>query len=1641
MTLANDSMAWAGRYPGRLHNDVLNKVSFVLPIELAERVVKQAVRYYWRPLCVFLSLSNPGGNQHLGLAKLQKLEMLSFYYNLLEAAIICTKRGFALLRHFCAGAPADWASALVFGQPALLPVQNFCQFVSGLLSDNFASYISGLRTIVCRMVDQFTLISTLLSSEIISQIMANPQDYTVGWICALTIESVAAQAFLDEEHEGPRAVAQNDNNNYALGRIGSHNIVIAVLPDGEYGTAVAAAVARDMLGSFPNIRIGLLVGVGGGAPSPNHDIRLGDIVVSSRDSGKGGVFQYDFGKTIQNQSFQETGFLNQPPTVLRAAVNALKGRYDLKGHRLNNDVDMALKKIKKRKKYSRPPASSDRLYRADIIHPPNSSEGCSVVCGDDPFHILARAERDEEDDNPAIHYGLVASANQLMKDALVRDKLAAEKSVLCFEMEAAGLMNHFPCLVIRGICDYSDSHKNKEWQGFAAMAAAAYAKDLLRHIPPNKVEAERRIGEVLSSIGTALNDVQETSNVTKVMIETVRSNQHVAEIKDWLSPPDSSTNANHARKLRHEGTGEWCLNSAAFREWETGSRRHLWLYGLPGCGKTVLSTTILDHLMNIDDHIILDFFFDFSDTTKQTVDGMLRSLVFRLYKLGLSSSRELDGLFKSHHDGKDQPATKTLLGCLHTMMRGPIKIFLVLDALDESTTRVELLEWMKDVISTPELGHVRLIATGRPEAEFQREIPHLIGKENCLLLDKDSINTDIRSYVMARLEQSPEFAKWASCPSVLKQIRNEIGGKPDGMFRWAACQLDSLETCLDREGVEIALRSLPHDLNETYNRILQRIPPERKHKAIRLLQFLVCSERPLTLKEAVDVIAVRIDSRPGYFDPVDRLPCPSEITRFCPSLVSIVHGSHGDQDAVEELQLAHFSVKEYLLNYQVQGFLHAEASIAITQTCLAYLNSLEEGGVAIIKSQFPLAEYAAKIWMDHTGPAEVSKDIVAAAVSFLENDELFRLWTRLYQPDWPWVQRPNRTQASCLYIACLAGLTETVRVLLSTNRNVNAQGGYYGTALQAASAKGRKEVVRLLLDEGADVNAQGGRYGGALQAASGEGHTEIVRLLLNEGADVNTQGEYCTALLLASVSNHKEIVRLLLEKGADVNALDSLYGTALQAASGEGHTEIVRRLLNEGADVNAQNDHYDTALQAYGTALQAASGEGHEEIVRLLLNEGADVNTQEDHYGTALQAASAQGLKEIVQLLLNEGADVNAQGGHYGTALQAASARCHEEIVQLLLNEGADVNTQGGRYGTALQAASYGGHEEIVRLLLNEGADVNTQGGHYCYLPEAYDIAPQAYGTALQAASGEGHEEIVRLLLNEGADVNTQEDHYGTALQAASAKGHEDIVRLLLYEKADVNAQGGEYGTALRVASAKGHEEIVRLLLNGGADVNAQGGEYGTALRAASYGGHEEIVRLLLNEGADVNTQGGRYGTALQAASYGGHEEVVRLLLNEGADVNTQDGHYCYPRKAYDTALQAYSTALQAASAKGHEDIVRLLLYEKADVNAQGGEYGTALRVASAKGHEEIVRLLLNGGADVNAQGGGYCTALQAASYGGRKEVVRLLLDEGADVNAQGGLYGTALQAASAKGHEEIASLLWNATYKLSPPSKRRRIV
>jgi nucleoside phosphorylase len=192
--------------------------------------------------------------------------------------------------------------------------------------------------------------------------MSEPALYTVGWICAISPERVAARQFLDEEHDPPKHVSQHDNNVYTLGRMRKHNVVIAALPDAEYGIASAATVARDMLHSFPNVRIGLMVGIGGGAPSLEHDIRLGDIVVSSPGSDHGGIYQYDFGETVQARKFRQTKLLDKPPLVVRTAVSTIKSQHEADGNQIDEAIKAVLsRKPRLKKKYKRPDETTDRL--------------------------------------------------------------------------------------------------------------------------------------------------------------------------------------------------------------------------------------------------------------------------------------------------------------------------------------------------------------------------------------------------------------------------------------------------------------------------------------------------------------------------------------------------------------------------------------------------------------------------------------------------------------------------------------------------------------------------------------------------------------------------------------------------------------------------------------------------------------------------------------------------------------------------------------------------------------------------------------------------------------------------------------------------------------------------------------------------------------------------------------------------------------------------------------------------------------------------------------------------------------------------------------------------------------------------------
>jgi nucleoside phosphorylase len=298
------------------------------------------------------------------------------------------------------------------------------------------------------------------------------EDYTVGWICALPLELAAAKTMLDENHSRlPQP--PSDHNSYTLGRVDNFNVVIVCLPSGVYGTTSAAAVAIQMLSTFTAIRFGLMVGIGGGVPSKEADIRLGDVVVSNPSSTFGGVVQHDYGKAISGGHFQRTGSINKPPLVALTAIADLQSNHMMGINRIPHFLSQIADKFPTMTRFTYQGQDKDVLFQADCDHV-GSSNTCDSC---DKSRLVSRRCRDSTD--PYVHYGLIASGNQVIKHGSTRDRLAQELGILCFEMEAAGLVDHFPCLVIRGICDYSDSHKNKQWQYYAAAAAAAYAKELL----------------------------------------------------------------------------------------------------------------------------------------------------------------------------------------------------------------------------------------------------------------------------------------------------------------------------------------------------------------------------------------------------------------------------------------------------------------------------------------------------------------------------------------------------------------------------------------------------------------------------------------------------------------------------------------------------------------------------------------------------------------------------------------------------------------------------------------------------------------------------------------------------------------------------------------------------------------------------------------------------------------------------------------------------------------------------------------------------------------------------------------------------------------------------------------------------------
>jgi ankyrin repeat protein len=607
------------------------------------------------------------------------------------------------------------------------------------------------------------------------------------------------------------------------------------------------------------------------------------------------------------------------------------------------------------------------------------------------------------------------------------------------------------------------------------------------------------------------------------------------------------------------------------------------------------------------------------------------------------------------------------------------------------------------------------------------------------------------------------------------------------------CQVETLRRCFP-PSIRHILGELPKTLDETYERILLEIDEEKQPFARRLFRCLVVCIRPLRVEELAELFAVLpdADSTPGFnvgWRPED----PEEfILSACSTLVAIV--KVGGQNVV---QFSHFSVREYLTSNRISNsapisqfhVLPKPAHTLLAKACLSVLIQLD-GSIHKAKIQnFPLAEYAAEHWVDHTRFEDISSDIQDSVdCLFDRNKPHLAAWIWLYDVEESEMRRqvdrspsPIQLDAVPLYYAALCGIRDLVERLLDAHpQDLNTRAGYYKTPLLAALDKEHPTVALFLLERGADVTPRSSPGQTALYMASSRGYTDVVRSLIDRGADMNAECDgwdedgdelQLTPLLVALENGRLEIARLLLGGDADVELRGSPGQTALYMASSRGYTDVVRSLIDRGADVNAECDDWDDdGDQVRFTALLVASQNDRLDVARLLLEQGADSNYKDNFGMSALHLALEHPYSDLTRLLLDHGASPNAVDIWDGTPLHDASCRGQIAVTMLLLGYGANVDARDEDGWTPLHFAAQGGHLKVVRLLLDHGADVNAQ------MDDRW--------TPLHLATKWDHPRVVEVLLERGADLHARTNEDKTPFQVALSRPYRSTtqVRRLLSE-------------------------------------------------------------------------------------------------------------------------------------------------------------------------------------------------------------------------------------------------------------------
>ncbi|KIX01363.1 uncharacterized protein Z518_09088 [Rhinocladiella mackenziei CBS 650.93] len=654
---------------------------------------------------------------------------------------------------------------------------------------------------------------------------------------------------------------------------------------------------------------------------------------------------------------------------------------------------------------------------------------------------------------------------------------------------------------------------------------------------------------------------------------------------------------------RVPNTCRWFLDDDRFHKWRDSTTSGvLWLSTGPGCGKSVLSRTLIDERLLSSRMMTANvcyFFFKDGLERRQRGEDALSAILHQIYSRNLASNLISHAYQPFKTNGQSlrsmfYPLWELLMTTSRHQAAG--EIICLLDALDECQpdAREQLLDQLAEFYSNanvvgPAGPRIKFLITSRPN---------------------DDIDSKFR-----RLDATVNFIEFAEVvPRLDKASHSLIAGYLKPMehrtYLWLYLVLQEIQRKFPSHAtvrkIETLIGQLPTSVTKAYETILNQSSDQQVARTI--LKIIIAAKRDLTVEEMTVAIAITRTKEPRSYQELDLEPekvRESSLRNICGFFISINKS---------KVSLIHQTAREFLLRstgdkdkdgaalgssmrwYHSLDIVDAEHTVA--QVCITLLlfhffkgnapwadfygtRFDWERGYGRLISKYPFLQYASTRWAEHYQMSQhLSKDEeIGLVLSICDVQRTYcQTWFPIYWYSEMWHERPP---ATCLVIASTFGLVRVVEQVLESLSSghsnqltacresnlytgINEPVEYFGNALQAASSRGHPEVVKMLLDRGADVNAEGGGFDNALQVASVEGHSEVVEMLLDRGADMNAQGgHYGNALQAASFDGHSEVVQMLLDRGADVNIQGGKYGTALLAASRYGHEKIEHILLRK----------------------------------------------------------------------------------------------------------------------------------------------------------------------------------------------------------------------------------------------------------------------------------------------------------------------------------------------------------------------------------------------------------------------------------------------------------------------------------------------